>query len=140
MDVHLHRAERARGSRRDVQSPGPRQYDGARKKARNGTKLTCDLCSPETRRAGITGNGQDYGGADANVNNDVDDDVADNDDDVDGDGNDDDGDETHARGIGVERPRTTLRGTPKAPGQQPLGGIRSTMPATRNYTARKPER
>lgn len=44
-------------------------------------------------------------------------------------------DETHARGIGVERPWTTLRRIPKASGQQPLGGIRSTMPTTRNYTA-----
>lgn len=36
---------------------------------------------------------------------------------------------------GVERPRTTLRETPKAASQQPLGGIRSTIPTTRNYTA-----
>lgn len=65
-------------------------------------------------------NGKDY---DVSVNNNV------NDDD-----DDDDDNETHARGIGVERPRTTLWRTPKAPGQQPLGGIRSTMPTTRNYT------
>ncbi|CAL1688162.1 unnamed protein product [Lasius platythorax] len=83
-------------------------------------KLICGLCSPKTRRGGTTGNGKDY---DVSVNDNVD--------------NDDDGDnEMHARGIRVERPRTTLRETPKAPGQQPLGGIRSTMPTTRNYTAR----
>lgn len=84
-------------------------------------KLICGLCFPETRR-GTTGNGKDY---DVTINDNVDDD---------NDGDDDDN-ETHARGIRVERPQTTLRESPKASGQQPLGGIRSTMPTTRNYTA-----